>query len=162
MSQPKINDNLYYKVIPTAPPITTEYANFSFNNSNTISCIYCLGDEENLFINNLCACSYYYHKECFIQYINQPRNFCPLCRNEFLIPNATIFFSTTTTAAIAQPQSPIPSLLNRNLDGQLQEIRLVDENNTYSRFFVRILICVCVLLMISVALYIIFSLTIKT
>lgn len=74
------NGYAYTATVPSAPPASTFFIGpYSYMN---INCIFCLGEDGAIFSNNMCPCSYMFHRECLVKYFKFPEciYMCPLCR----------------------------------------------------------------------------------
>lgn len=92
-----INDSKmsYTRLLPSAPPAPSAPPLFypyypQLEAQYTYNCIFCK-NTNNLFLNNICKCVYYYHKECFRNYVVSSKNLytCPQCFNLFFVPPVT-------------------------------------------------------------------------
>lgn len=150
----------YYNIIPTAPPMIPPASlapiqpTFSFGTPNSNTCLYCLREEGQLFVNNLCQCSYYFHRECFMKYVRLPRNFyfCPLCRVAFIIPSTAIYFSKIANTA---------AQLNRDLEAQreIETQAIVNRSRQYdnNRRCLILRACFFIVIIITAILYVAFT-----
>lgn len=139
--QAQANMSQYHQVYPfvkpSAPPM------FFIGAEQSITCIYCLGDENALYSNILCKCAYHFHKNCFLNYVKKPDNVynCPLCRSAFFVGDAQNYIRALARPANHQGQIEIQQEINRE--------QIVARNRQYHRNRVCLtLLCGAILLVV--------------
>ena len=146
-------------VKPTAPPVSTH------GYPETVNCIYCLSDEGYLFRNNLCKCSYNFHRDCFIKFMNiQKCTYnCPLCRGIIFIPSIPYCFSEMH--CVVQPvirynsNTDIESQQSIDVQQNIELNKNIERNRQYNINRKYIILCSVILsiLIIVTVLYVAFS-----